>query len=288
MGAQNSHMEFEQRSPGWRARARKVGRTPQEAAALEAALQRRRERLRAARQDTSTGQNGPPPPSRQAASRRNIPHQQPPPQEQEQEHERERAHLDVNFARRFLQACIDVERERQRCLRANPSARRRIEGSRAERRERNRARDLRRADAFEAEHPDLADARAAIRADNRLSDLAKTVLLLTMQIPEGHWTTYRAMQEYISEKRGTCSARNIGQCLKKSTLPAEEVPCHRVLEESGRSPSSGQMSLGAHNDDEAWAYDELRWEGVSFSDVGTLNEKPTGPVFRDFVGLPRI
>lgn len=238
MPSGNFSPEYEtDHSPGWRARARTVGRTPAEAAALEAALQRRRDRLRAARQDAGT----PPPPSRrpQFVSSQPAASAVPQPVQQQRHHftstfldcvreaeraRRQRPRRDDGYERLARQYHAGLHGGHQRGMLSVQDMQRREMMELADEWERNNINNN------DDDDDDLEYVRSQIRADGQLSGLAKLVLLLTMQIPRGRWTTYRAMQEYISEKRGMCSVRQVGQCLGKRDFPAEEVPVHRVFE----------------------------------------------------------
>lgn len=78
----------------------------------------------------------------------------------------------------------------------------------------------------------LIDVRNQIRAGPNLSDQAKKILLLTMQIPYGEHSTYVAIADHLSTVGKMCPKRNIGGALAKNPLPGI-VPCHRVVAKNG-------------------------------------------------------
>ncbi|KAI1417642.1 hypothetical protein F5Y13DRAFT_201217 [Hypoxylon sp. FL1857] len=142
------------------------------------------------------------------------------------------------------------------------------------------------AESYEASDrsQNLVAARLFIRHSN-LSNLCKVILLLVTQVPEGCFTTYSDIHQHLLDVWGLCSLRQIGQCLAKNKWDPELVPTHRVIAQWGgmgylRAPSN----FGVHCQDIDDTYSRLRLEGVKFNDRGS----PIGIPFWSFLGRPRV
>ncbi|CAJ2510022.1 Uu.00g059220.m01.CDS01 [Anthostomella pinea] len=184
----------------------------------------------------------------------------------------------------FKDCFAEVERARQQSLRDDPPTYRRRVDVDPYHQYPPRPDYAAQADAYEAAEPDaaLVEVRAALRAHLGLSDLARLVLLLTTQVPAGRFTTYRAMQEHVSEVRfGLCAVRQIGHCLRKNPL-GDRVPGHRVVGQYGMF--SRPLEWGMHCRDVEETVRRLGEEGVRFKADGN----PKGSAFREFVGCPRV
>ncbi|KAI0011776.1 hypothetical protein F4779DRAFT_156944 [Xylariaceae sp. FL0662B] len=136
--------------------------------------------------------------------------------------------------------------------------------------------------AYEAAErdPELVATRAAIRSQPGLSDLCKTILLLTTQIPPGRWTTYCALRDHIRDTdHCPYPVLSVGTYLNQNPL-GRAVPTHRVVGQFGRFGRPFQW--GVHCDDPEETADLLAAEGVGFK----IDGNPKGSAFREFVGCP--
>ncbi|KAI1263975.1 hypothetical protein F5Y18DRAFT_92849 [Xylariaceae sp. FL1019] len=278
---------------------RAVGRTPEEHAALEAALARRRARRVTRHSPPIRSQNQPhrgPPGLYIAAEHLHSPTPSPPllSRANAQTTRPNRSGKTVNHSREFLQIMQETEKYRKKSLRRDPSPKyrhyrdidspddyddeqRRLwwpdsmpdfieEGEKYERAETNQ---------------ELIDVRAAIRERTDLSMLCRRVLLLVTQIPEGQFTTYRAIQEHLCEVEGIRSVTQVRQVLRKNPFPSIHggaVPCHRVIDRSG--PFDHDMAIGLHSQDPGSC------ERLLFSEGTSIN--PRASTFRGFAGCPKL
>ncbi|KAI1323468.1 hypothetical protein F5Y16DRAFT_343782 [Xylariaceae sp. FL0255] len=265
---------------------RAIGCTPEEHAALEAALVRRRARREAIF-------NPPPPPS----ARRPQPPgltmniepahpREPPLSVNSRSDDPERRRI-AALGRELYECFKGAERERLRAMRRDRYGDR---GSPSPEREwwRPPTPDYEaQADEYECRetNQELIDVRAAIRERTDLSELCRIVLLLVTQIPRGQFSTYRAIQEHVSTVLRVCPVRQIGQVLRKNPFPFVQggsVPCHRVIDRSG--PFGQNISPGFHAEDPETSRDLLADEGVAL-ECASMRTRST---FREFAGCPRL
>ncbi|KAL1866875.1 hypothetical protein Daus18300_006578 [Diaporthe australafricana] len=109
-----------------------------------------------------------------------------------------------------------------------------------------------------------------------LTPFRKSILVLLTQVPRGHYTTYQALADHISEKSHRSSARAVGSAMRNNPF-APVVPCHRVLASDGTIGGFG----GQWGEDGQHAAEKralLREEGVKFDGKG----KVVGHAFRGF------
>ncbi|KAI0131740.1 hypothetical protein F4776DRAFT_627692 [Hypoxylon sp. NC0597] len=140
------------------------------------------------------------------------------------------------------------------------------------------------ADRYEASETDavLVKARRQIRAEPGLSDLCKIVLLLTTQIPFRSWTTYKAIQDHLIMIRRGCPIYEIGQFLAQNPV-GDAVPCHRVIASAGGFGKP--MDLGWHYDNREEMLELLLEEGMEIKSDGSAM---IFGFLREFVGCPRV
>ncbi|EXJ95764.1 hypothetical protein A1O1_00888 [Capronia coronata CBS 617.96] len=117
----------------------------------------------------------------------------------------------------------------------------------------------------------------SIRSHPSLTPYRKKLYLTLLSVPEGRYTTYAAMSDYLNS-----SARAVGSGMRNNPF-APEVPCHRVLAANG--------TIGGFHGD--WGKDGkfadrkvelLRSEGVRFDGHG----KVVGEPFRLFHSFGQI
>lgn len=74
----------------------------------------------------------------------------------------------------------------------------------------------------------MKDIRQIVLTDTSITEFQRRVYLALLDVPRGTTISYKA----LGEKIGCCSARAIGQALKRNPF-APDVPCHRVIAADG-------------------------------------------------------
>ncbi|KAI2630668.1 hypothetical protein GGR54DRAFT_163590 [Hypoxylon sp. NC1633] len=292
--------------------ARAVGRTPEEHAALELALSRRRARRHHAQQvdrqvgsaaaagsEATSGRSG----SGSSRVGKKVAGKKVAVCQQPSEEEKRRA---TEF---FLEACRISEQERLRSLREDPSPDR-DSGDGFDRDDDdddddddnrhyfdNDRHNSHHYDPFASPQPQykeepndeannptaqsptptptLASTRALIRTHPSLSQLHKSILLLATQIPRGTWTTSEALRAHLLNLTAP-SLSELETVLALNPL-GDAVPCHRVIRRlggDGVEPASCCWRGRAN----AHALSLLRDEGVRYDFEGRLR----GVAFQGF------
>ena len=124
---------------------------------------------------------------------------------------------------------------------------------------------------FKKEHEDLLQ---KIASESNLTAYRKRLYSTLLSVPEGRYTTYAAMSDYLQS-----SARAVGNGMRNNPF-APNVPCHRVLSADGSIGGFGG-DWGKDGKHAMKKVDLLRDEGVKFDSKG----KVIGPPFRDFKDL---
>ncbi|KAK3320689.1 6-O-methylguanine DNA methyltransferase [Cercophora scortea] len=119
-----------------------------------------------------------------------------------------------------------------------------------------------------------------ITSSPRGTPFEKSVWLLLVQIPRGHFTTYKHMADHLRS-----SPRAVGNALRRNPY-APAVPCHRVVATGGLLGGFKGKSL--RRDGEGITLDEkrmlLRREGVRFdAKVGNGGVRVMGTPFTRFI-----
>lgn len=129
--------------------------------------------------------------------------------------------------------------------------------------------------------PDLAATYRRIQSHPNLTPYRKRLYMILLSVPQGRYTTYQAMSDYLSS-----SARAVGSGMRNNPF-APDVPCHRVLASDGTIGGFGgdwdRMIKGKSGKDSAsekvrMKVKLLESEGVRFDSRGHVR----GPVFKEF------
>jgi O-6-methylguanine DNA methyltransferase len=110
-----------------------------------------------------------------------------------------------------------------------------------------------------------------IRSHAKLTPYRQRLYTILLSVPEGRYTTYAAMSEYLNS-----AARAVGNGMRNNPF-APEVPCHRVLAADG-SIGGFKGDWGKDGKHAAKKIELLRSEGVRFDPKG----KVIGEPFRKF------
>ena len=110
-----------------------------------------------------------------------------------------------------------------------------------------------------------------IQSHPSLTPYRKRLYTILLSVPEGRYTTYAAMSDYLKS-----SARAVGNGMRNNPF-APEVPCHRVLAADG-SIGGFYGSWGKDGKHATKKIELLRSEGIKFDGKG----KVVGEPFRKF------
>ncbi|PVV01995.1 hypothetical protein BB560_003565 [Smittium megazygosporum] len=112
------------------------------------------------------------------------------------------------------------------------------------------------------------------KTDRVVTEFEYRVYELCKQIPEGYFSTYKAMADAIGS-----GSRAVGNALRKNPFAPLPVPCHRVI--------TSDFFLGGFDGDTRtkifWKKEILEDEGLVFDAKGYVDQSMRDRLFRDFV-----
>ncbi|PWA00711.1 hypothetical protein BB558_003231 [Smittium angustum] len=111
------------------------------------------------------------------------------------------------------------------------------------------------------------------KTNRTITEFEYKVYEICKQIPEGHFSTYKAMSDYLKS-----GPRAVGNALRKNPFAPFPIPCHRVL--------TSNMFIGGYDGDMKskifWKKALLEKEGLKFDEKGYVQEGMEDRLIKDF------